>query len=213
MRNQELPSIDNQETPATKAWVGAGLLAALGASLCCITPLLAIMAGTSGLAASFSWLEPLRPYLIGVTALVLGFAWYQKLKPARKIDCDCETNPKPNFMQSKAFLSLVTVFAAVMLAFPSYAHVFYPQAQSQQQVAPSQANAQTVEIKIKGMTCAGCEAHVNSEVSKLAGILKVETSYANGNTLVQYDKSRTDVKQIEKAVSATGYKVTETKKK
>lgn len=205
--------MNSQETPATKAWIGAGLLAALGASLCCITPLLAIMAGTSGIAASFSWLEPLRPYLIGVTALVLGFAWYQKLKPARKIDCDCETNPKPNFMQSQAFLSLVTVFAAVMLAFPSYAHVFYPQAQAQQQVAPYQANVQTVEIKIKGMTCAGCEAHVNIEVSKLAGILKVETSYANGNTLVQYDKSRTDVKQIEKAVSATGYKVTETKKK
>ncbi|GAB3833057.1 mercuric transport protein MerTP [Pontibacter rugosus] len=212
MRNQELPYMDNQETPATKAWVGAGLLAALGASLCCITPLLAIMAGTSGMAASFSWLEPLRPYLIGVTALVLGFAWYQKLKPARKIDCDCETTPKPNFMQTEAFLSIVTVFAAVMLAFPSYAYVFYPQTQGQQ-VTADKANVQTVEIKIKGMTCAGCEGHVNSEVNKLAGILKVETSYADGNTLVQFDKTKTDVKQIEKAVLATGYKVTEIKKK
>ncbi|WP_345157908.1 mercuric transport protein MerTP [Pontibacter saemangeumensis] len=212
MKNQALPSMDNGETPAARAWLGAGVVSAIAASLCCITPLLAIMAGTSGIAASFSWLEPLRPYLVGVTTLVLGFAWYRKLKPARKTDCDCETNLKPNFMQSKAFLSLVTVFAAVMLAFPSYAHVFYPQAQNQQ-VAPNQANVQTVEIKIKGMTCAGCEAHVNSEVSELAGILKVETSYANGNTLVQFDKSKTGVKQIEKAVNATGYKVTEIKKK
>ncbi|PTX13163.1 copper chaperone CopZ [Pontibacter mucosus] len=114
-------------------------------------------------------------------------------------------------MQSKNFLSIVTVFVAVMLAFPSYAHVFYPQAQGQQ-VAANKANVQTVEIKIKGMTCAGCEGHVNSEVNKLAGILKVKTSYANGNTLVQFDKSKTDVKQIEKAVLATGYKVTEVNK-
>ena len=212
MRSHELPSIHKQETPAAKTLLGAGLLAALGASLCCITPLLAVVAGSSGIAASFSWLEPLRPYLIGLTALVLGFAWYQKLKPARKMDCDCELNLKPNFMQSKAYLFIVTVFAAVMLAFPSYASLFYPQTQNQQ-IAADKSNIQTVEVKIKGMTCAGCEAHVNSEVNKLAGILKVETFYAKGKALVQFDKSKTDVKQIEKAVNATGYKVTETKEK
>ncbi|MDX5422203.1 MAG: mercuric transport protein MerTP [Hymenobacteraceae bacterium] len=204
--------MEDRQTPATKAWAGAGLVAALGASICCITPLLAIMAGTSGIAASFSWLEPLRPYLIGVTVLVLGSAWYQKLKPVKQENCECDITPKQNFMQSKTFLSIITVFAAVMLAFPSYAHVFYPQTQGQQIVA-DKSNVQTVEIKIKGMTCAGCEAHVNSEVNKLSGILKVKTSYANGNTLVQFDKTKTDVKQIEKAVSTTGYKVTETKKR
>ena len=64
-----------------KKLIGAGLLTAIAASLCCITPVLALVAGTSGLASTFSWLEPFRPYFIGLTILVLGFAWYQKLKP------------------------------------------------------------------------------------------------------------------------------------
>ena len=77
--------------------IGTGLLTAIAASLCCITPVLALIAGTSGLASNFSWLEPFRPYFIGLTILVLGFAWYQKLKPQKKIDCKCETTEKPNF--------------------------------------------------------------------------------------------------------------------
>jgi hypothetical protein len=60
--------------------LGAGVLTAVAASLCCITPVLAIVAGSSGIVASFSWLEPIRPYLIGLTVIVLGFAWHQKLK-------------------------------------------------------------------------------------------------------------------------------------
>ena len=72
--------------------ISAGLLTAIASSLCCITPVLAIVAGSSGLASTFSWLEPFRPYFIGMTVLVLGFAWYQKLKPEQKIDCNCETN-------------------------------------------------------------------------------------------------------------------------
>ena len=78
-----------------KKLIGAGLLTAIAASLCCITPVLALVAGTSGLASTFSWLEPFRPYFIGLTILVLGFAWYQKLKPKKQIDCNCETEEKP----------------------------------------------------------------------------------------------------------------------
>jgi 4-hydroxybenzoate polyprenyltransferase len=106
---------------------GLGLISAIAASLCCITPVLALIAGTSGLASTFSWLEPFRPYFIGLTVLVLAFAWYQKLKPKKQIDCGCETNEKPKFIQSKMFLGIVTVFAIIMLAFPYYTSVFYPQ--------------------------------------------------------------------------------------
>ena len=70
--------------------IGMGVVTAIAASLCCITPVLALIAGASGLTSSFSWLEPARPYLIGVTILVIGFAWYQKLKPKKEIDCECD---------------------------------------------------------------------------------------------------------------------------
>ena len=45
--------------------IGTGLLTAIAASLCCITPVLTLIAGTSGLASTFYWLEPFRPYFIG----------------------------------------------------------------------------------------------------------------------------------------------------
>lgn len=101
-------------------------LTAITASLCCITPVLALIAGTSGVASTFSWIEPFRPYLIGLTILVLLVAWYQKLKPQKEIDCECETDEKPKFIQSKIFLGIVTIFAIVMVTFP-YTQVYFIQ--------------------------------------------------------------------------------------
>jgi len=50
--------------------IGAGLLTAITASLCCITPLLALIAGTSGIASTFSWIEPFLA-LLGIKNLNL----------------------------------------------------------------------------------------------------------------------------------------------
>ncbi len=187
-------------------FIGAGLLTAFAASLCCVTPVLAFVAGTSGLASSFSWLEPARPYFIGLTILVLGFAWYQKLNPKKEIDCNCETDEKPKFIQNKKILGIVTVFAGLMLAFPYYAHIFYPKTEKQV-IVVDKSNVQTVEFQINGMTCASCEEHVNHEVNKLTGILKSTASYKNGNAIVEFDSSKTSISEIEKAINGTGYSV------
>lgn len=186
------------------------LLTAITASLCCITPVLALVAGTSGVASTFSWIEPFRPYLIGLTILVLLFAWYQKLKPEKEIDCECETDKKPKFIQSKTFLGVVTVFAIVMLAFPYYSSFFYPNSEKQI-VVVDKSNIKTTEYKISGMTCASCEAHVNHEVNKLNGIVNSKTSYENGNAIIEFDKTKTNELEIEKAINSTGYKVTHKK--
>lgn len=195
-----------------KKLIGAGLLTAIAASLCCITPVLALVAGTSGLASTFSWLEPARPYFIGLTILVLGFAWFQKVKPKKQIDCNCETEEKPKFIQSKMFLGIVTAFVIVMLAFPYYAHIFYPKTEKQV-IVVDKSNVQTVEFTISGMTCASCEEHVNHEVNKLSGIIKSTASYENGNAVVEFDNSKTNIADIEKAINGTGYSVTDKKEK
>lgn len=190
--------------------IGAGLLTTIAASLCCITPVLALLAGTSGLASTFSWLEPFRPYFIGVTVLVLGFAWYQKLNPKKEIDCDCDTEEKPKFFQSKLFLGIVTAFSIIMLAFPSYSSIFYPN-NEKQIIMVDKSNITKVEYSIKGMTCESCEEHVNHEVNKLTGILSSNTSYENGNAIVEFDNSKIDITEIEKAIKLTGYAVTNKK--
>jgi len=194
---------------------GVGVLVAITASLCCLTPVLALISGTSGLAASFSWMEPYRPFLIGLTVLVLGFAWYQKLLPASwhgkpkkaEIDCDCEDEKEP-FMQSKLFLGMVTVFAAVMLAFPYYSDKFYPEI-DKTDMTVNTSTISEVSLAVEGMTCSGCEAGINYNVNKLAGVSETKASYKDGQTVVKFDPTKTSREEIVKAINSSGFKVVE----
>ncbi|MFN3695162.1 MAG: mercuric transporter MerT family protein, partial [Ignavibacterium sp.] len=101
-----------------------GIITALLASLCCITPVLAVLGGLSGIATTFSFLEPLRPYLIGLTVIVLGYAFYKAYKPKKgtDIDCACEADDlsadkagKPKFINSKKFLWMITAVSAILI--------------------------------------------------------------------------------------------------
>ena len=187
--------------------MGAGLLTAVASSLCCITPVLALVSGTTGMASTFVWLEPLRPYLIGFTVLVLVFAWYQKLKPQSQISCQCEGDEKEtSFFQTKSFLGIVTVFAIVMTLFPYYSSVFYPEHQEENTFV-NKENVKTIEVGIEGMTCASCEEHITHSVYELNGVTKAITSYEKGNAFIAYDSSRVSMEDIRKAINNTGYSV------
>lgn len=194
------------KTKNSKSWI-AGIFAAVAASLCCITPVLAFLGGASGLASSFSWIEPFRPYLIGLTIAVFGFAWYQKLKPQKQVDCDCEADNKKSFWQSKSFLAIVTVVAGLLIAFPYYAKIFYPKPQEIKVVVVDKTNIATVQLNIKGMDCEGCTAHINGELSKVNGVIEANTSYKNANTIVKFDNSKTSVDSLSNIVNNIGYKV------
>ncbi|HDZ06416.1 mercuric transport protein MerTP [Maribacter sp.] len=192
-----------------KKLLGTSIVTALAASICCVTPVLAILAGTTSLASTFSWIEPFRPYLIGFTILVLAFAWYQKISSKKEveIDCACE-DEKPKFINSLMFLFLVTLFTGAVLTFPSYSHIFYSNSNSSKEIIyVEQSNVKVIKITIEGMTCSGCEAHIESEVNKLEGVLKVDADYEAANTIVQYDETKVDLLNIETAILSTGYKI------
>ncbi len=199
------------KSPGT--FTSAGIISAVAASLCCITPVIALLAGSSSIAANFSWIEPARPYLIGISIAVLAFAWYMKLKPVKTkdMDCNCETTKKSSFIQSITFLGIVTFFAILMMVFPSYAKIFYPKPKVLAATAAIVNNKQQVKFTIQGMTCAGCEDHLNNELSKVAGVLSYKTSYVSRSSMVTFDKSKVEVKTIETAINNTGYKVQEYK--
>lgn len=184
------------------------IFSAFAASICCITPVLALVSGSSGLISTFSFMDAYRPYMIGFTALVLGFAWFQKLKP-KKTDpsCACEDEEKQSFWQSRGFLGIVTLLAIILIAFPYYAESFYPKKEAKEVVIMESNNIKTAAFSISGMTCAGCEAHVEHEVNKLPGIISVEPSYDNGRAIVIYDGSKTSTEDIEGVINNTGYSV------
>lgn len=185
----------------------AGIVTAAAASLCCITPVLAFLGGASGVASSFSAIEPFRPYLIGLTILVFAFAWYQQLKPQKQNQCLCDADIKKSFLSSKAFLGIVTVVAALLVAFPYYAKAFYPTAKEAQAVVKDPTDIRKAEFTIKGMTCEGCTEHVNSEIAKVNGVINFETSYGKAKSTVVFDKSKTSADSIASAINRTGYKV------
>ena len=186
---------------------GASVLTAIAASLCCITPVLALISGTSSIASTFSWMEPYRPYLIGLTVAVLAFAWYQKLKPKKAdVECDCEED-KPSFWQGKTFLGIVTVLAFLLMAFPKYSHIFYPKAEKKEIIIVDKSNIQQVKLNIKGMTCEACSETINLVLSKVSGVLEYKTEYKAGSSTIKFDNSKTNRDSIANAINETGYKV------
>ena len=177
---------------------GASLLTAVAASLCCITPIVGLIAGTSGMASTFSWMEPARPYLIVLTAVFLGFAWYQKFKPVKTDDCNCEVEKKNGFMKSTLFLGIITLFSVLMLTFPYYSYTFYT---NENATKLDSKNVQKSAFIIKGMTCKSCEKHVSHEILKLNGIGSVNVSYDQGKAVVDFDETQTNHREIIAAIN------------
>ena len=192
---------DNSKT------AGAGLLAALVASLCCITPLLAFIGGISGVAATFSWVEPFRLYLIALTVMIIGFAWYRQWQSSKaEENCGCEDETgNTKFIHTKRFLGMITVVAALLLTFPGYAHIFYPNQESV--IATKDQETKELLVNVSGMTCSGCENHIEQAVAKLEGVRMAEASYANGVVMVSYESGKVTENDIESAINSTGYKV------
>jgi mercuric ion transport protein len=95
-----------------------------------------------------------------------------------------------------------------MLAFPYYSQLLYLNIRCE--VANvKESNSSEVIYNIKGMTCAGCEVHIESEVNKLEGIIKVKANLEKANTIVKYDKTKVSSNEIEDAVRKTAYKIIE----
>lgn len=205
MSKEELNT--DKKVSSGKGAAASGMLAALGASACCIPPVIAAVAGIGGVAGSLSWMEPLRPYLIGIAIIAIGYAWYNYYRRQKSEDC-CAVDAKPKWYQSKGFLVGITIFAAVSITFPYYSHIFYPANENKEVVIVDASDSQNVTFDVKGMTCSGCEAHVSSEVNKLPGIINVEANHEEATAKVEFDKSKVNLTEIKEAINATGYKVT-----
>ncbi|OJW14317.1 mercuric transport protein MerTP [Mucilaginibacter sp. 44-25] len=196
-------------TNTNKSWI-PGLLAALAASLCCITPMVALLGGVSGLASSFSWIEPARPYLIGFTVLVFAFAWYRQYNSKAQTNDCCDVKPV-SFWQSKKFLLIVTVLSAILIAFPYYSSVLYGAPKQSSALTIQQSDLKWVQLTVRGMGCADCTKHIDGVLSKVPGVVKVSTSFEKAQTSVNYDPKKTSADSLKNKVAQIGYQVTAVK--
>ena len=196
---------------SNKFFRNSAIVTALLASLCCITPVLAIFGGLSGIASTFSFLEPLRPYFIVFTAIILGYAFYNAYKPKKKneIECACDdenVETKKSFINSKSFLWIVAVIAVVLITFPYYSQAFFPESQSE--LSANSNHIIKAKLEIEGMTCTSCEQSVDYALKSEKGVLSAESSYKTGIAFVQFDDTKVQPEQLKKAIeNKVGYKV------
>ena len=199
-----------KENKKSKGVAATGIVAALAASSCCIPPIIAAIAGVGGAAGSLSWMEPLRPYLIGLAIIAIGFAWYNYFKSKSADDCGCNIE-KPKWYQTKGFLIGMTLFAGISIAIPYYSHIFFTD-NKKEVIVVDKSNIESIKVEVQGMTCASCEQHIDHSVNELEGIININSSYEKGNTEIEFDKTKTTIEEIEKAINSTGYSVINTKK-
>ena len=106
--------------------VAGGLLGALGASSCCILPLVLFSLGVSGAwIGNFTRLAPYQPYFIAVTIGCLGYGYWLVYR-STKVACadgDACARLLPNRLV-KTGLILATLLAAAALGFDFVAPLF-----------------------------------------------------------------------------------------
>ncbi|MBQ9607223.1 MAG: heavy-metal-associated domain-containing protein [Lachnospiraceae bacterium] len=62
-------------------------------------------------------------------------------------------------------------------------------------------------LKIDGMMCSMCEAHINEAIRKAVTVKKVKSSHKKGESVIISDEA-IDEQSIRKAIGDTGYELT-----
>ena len=64
---------------------------------------------------------------------------------------------------------------------------------------------ESVNLKVTGMTCAGCVASVTRVLQNVKGVSKVDVSLTEGQARVEFDPSLADREQLRSAVEGAGF--------
>lgn len=98
----------------------AAIGGALGASACCIGPVVFSLLGAGALAAASVKLEPYRPWFIGVTVLLAGVAFYGAYRPSQTEACQDGVCTPQSKRTARVLAWIVALMAAMLIAFPYY---------------------------------------------------------------------------------------------
>ena len=104
----------------------AALLAAIGASVCCVGPLVLLALGIGGAwVNTLTALEPYRWIFITITLGFLGWAFYKLYLVPRKC-APGEVCAVPRVLRNQRIIFwVVTLLLAALIAFPWYGTIFF----------------------------------------------------------------------------------------
>lgn len=103
----------------------ASVLAAAGASICCIGPVVLSALGAGALGAAAAQFEAYRPMFLTVTVALLGAAFYMTYRPSAPENCGPDGTCRPASRRvAKIGLWVATLLVILLVTFPYYVEFF-----------------------------------------------------------------------------------------
>ena len=148
------------------------------------------------------------PFIIGLVLVLLAFLWYQQIRTWQKRSKQPgrSHSGRPNQV---VFLSLITVFAALMLIAPTFLKKLDTTNEKNKTEMIAPENRTEISLQVEGMTCTGCENAVITRVGSIEGVETVTASHTAKTATVVYDKTKTSPEAIAQTIEDAGYKVVE----
>jgi copper chaperone CopZ len=194
-----------------KTFIGASLLAAAAASLCCTLPLIAAIAGIS-VAGVSGFFAAWRPYLLAATAVLLVSGFYFSYRKPKQAPCvpgaACELPRAGRY--GRLGLWLATVFVVLFAAFPYYSpavsRLLFPVSQAS---IASTATVRHLSLTVQGMTCPICAQGIEHRLKAITGVKKAAVSYEQKTAEIDYDPRLVKLEQLEQPFKDAGFKTAE----
>lgn len=113
-------------TTGFKSPLLASVAAAVGASVCCVGPLVLLTLGVGGAwVSNLTALEPIRPVLIGMTFVFLGLAFRRLYLVPQVCAPDTACAQPATLLRQRMVFWVATVTLLTLLAIPSIAPMFF----------------------------------------------------------------------------------------
>jgi copper chaperone CopZ len=189
------PPPPKQTTVASLFAPALVLIASALSSACCWLPLAAIGLGVSsgGVGAVFlAWRVPLL--LLSVATLALGF--YLVYRKPR-----CPPNPRLQRL-NRRLLWFTTALVAAFALFPEYISAFTGGGGLSVEATAQQTS---VQYRVDGMTCSGCEAHAREAIEATNGVSSAAVSFSDGTAVVVWNRVP-DHRAVSAALVPLGYR-------
>ena len=195
-------STEEKRGRETPKWglVGA-VAAAVGASVCCLGPLLLLALGVGGAwIGNLTAMEQYRPYWMAATLVFLGLAFFRVYRKPKEVACApgsaCSSDAR---RRNKILLWIVTVLVLGLLSLPyliSYAYAGGPE-----EAAP----ARQVTLSVRNMTCSACAVTVKKSLTRVEGVTDAKVTLNPPQTVVTYDPAKVHTERLVEATTKAGF--------
>jgi len=180
------------------------IAAAFVASLCCIGPLLAAIAGVGAFGAATVF-ETARPYFLVAAATLLAMGFYLTYRKSDKVCADRTCIPVASKRSNVAIWGGLAA-VSVLASFPYYSAAVWKIASSRPIIStPASSATASLIIPIEGLTCAGCASILESKLNSLHGVQRVRVSFEEKTAAVNFDKSQLEASQIRDVIRSAGF--------